>query len=476
MTAPRIGSLFSGAGGLDLAVLDVLGGHVVWHSQYEPPDKNGRPDVHQYAARILAHHWPDVPNLGDITAIDWDQVLADHGPVDVLCGGFPCQDISLAGKRAGMNSGTRSGLWRHMARAIRELQPQLVIIENTRGLLSAPAHSDVEPCPWCLGDPEDEPHLRALGAVLGDLAELGFDAEWIGVPASDVGAPHERWREFILAWPADAPRPGLEDRREGRPGRGAETPADTDNLGGHRPGARDTRRHEPAHDDLAAAHTEGIRYGHTGTPLLGGLPAAAVADSAAAATDADGRGLAGHAELPQGRDTVQRGVRGDADGRGDTAPDALGHALRQQPVAVGRSGSATVAELAGPATPSDTAGIGRREGGAEPARIVGGSDAPFGGVPDWGVYEGAIRHWEAVLGSPVPGPVDDRGRLAPEFPEWMMGYPAGHITAVPPAPGMTPSQLRNARLKAAGNGVVVQQGAAAIRALLARIQPREAEA
>ncbi len=267
------------------------------------------------------------------------------------------------------NSGIFLWTARTLARAIRELQPQLVIIENTRGLLSAPAHSDVEPCPWCLGDPEDEPHLRALGAVLGDLAELRLDAEWIGLPASDVGAPHERWREFVLAWPADTPRPRLEDQREGRPGRGPAASADADYLGGNGPGSCGAGRHEPADDDLSAAH-------------------------------------------------------------------AAGH--------------------------------GRREGGAEPARLGGRSDTAVGGAPAWGAYEGAIRRWEHVLGRPAPRPVDDRGRLAPDLPEWMMGYPAGHITAVPPAPGMTPSQLRNARLKATGNGVVIQQGAAAIRLLLAR--------
>lgn len=111
------------------------------------------------------------------------------------------------------------------------------------------------------------------------------------------------------------------------------------------------------------------------------------------------------------------------------------------------------------------------KGGAEPAGLVGGSDAPVGGSPDWGQYEPAILRWEHYLGRPAPRPVDDRGRLAPEFPEWMMGYPTGHITGVPAAPGMTASQLRNARLKAAGNGVVIDQAEAALRLLLARAVP-----
>ena len=195
----RIGSLCSGYGGLDLAVMDAVpGAEVAWHAQYEPPDKKGRPDKHQYAAQVLAHRFPGVPNHGDITAIDY----AGVEPVDVLTAGFPCQDISLAGARAGLLPGNRSGLWSHVARAIAELRPSLVFIENVRSLTSARAHSDLESCPRCMGDLGDRPALRALGAVLGDLASLGFDAEWVCVPASGVGACHKRERTFVLAWPA----------------------------------------------------------------------------------------------------------------------------------------------------------------------------------------------------------------------------------------------------------------------------------
>jgi DNA (cytosine-5)-methyltransferase 1 len=206
----RVGSLFSGYGGLDLAVEQVFDARTVWFSEINEP-----------VARVFAHHWPDAPNLGDITAIDWDAVE----PVDVLCGGFPCQDVSTVGKMAGLKPGTRSGLWAHMATAIEKLQPEWVVIENVRGLLSAsairpssegddderrnpdPATPEdatlrgVEPDPWGLGDQPARP-LRALGAVLGDLADLRYDARWIGLPASHVGAPHARFRVFILARPA----------------------------------------------------------------------------------------------------------------------------------------------------------------------------------------------------------------------------------------------------------------------------------
>ncbi len=137
-------------------------------------------------------------------------------------GGFPCQDVSTVGKRAGLAPGTRSGLWAHMAAAIDALQPEWVVIENVRGLLSSPAirppaegddHDrrnpgdatpngatlrGMERDPWHLGDNATRP-LRALGAVLGDLADLRLDARWIGLPASLVGAPHQRFRIFALA-------------------------------------------------------------------------------------------------------------------------------------------------------------------------------------------------------------------------------------------------------------------------------------
>ncbi|MFF4409786.1 DNA cytosine methyltransferase [Streptomyces sp. NPDC001404] len=188
---PRIGSLCSGYGGLDLAVGEVLGGDVVWHCEYDPADNT------QPAARILAHRWPDAPNHGDITRVDWSTVA----PIDVLTAGFPCTDVSLAGRLEGIAPGTRSGIWAHVAHAIAALRPKLVVIENVRGLLSAPATGSVGPD----GQPVDDEHrlqnLRGLGAVLGDLATLGLDADWCVYRASDAGAVHRRERVFVIAWP-----------------------------------------------------------------------------------------------------------------------------------------------------------------------------------------------------------------------------------------------------------------------------------
>lgn len=416
---PRIGSLFSGYGGLDMAVQQVLGGTVVWHSQYEPPGKNGKPDP-QHAAQILHHHWPDVPNLGDITTLNWAAVLDEHGPIDVLTGGFPCQDVSLAGVRRGMAQGNRSGLWSHMARAISILKPRLVVIENVRGLLSADAHSNVEPCPWCLGDGRDEPVLRALGAVCGDLASLGFDSSWQVLRASDVGAPHRRERVFVLAWPAaeDPDIPAGGERRVAAPGQAEGRGARAD-LGG--------RGGTPAPD------AAGLGHGNTGPQGQRGLPAPAVA------------------------------------GRASAAPDPDGDTLREQPVTVGGGRGEAVAGLAGTDAPADAdggrfAGQPKRDGepqGTEADDVHNIPDAVRRDAPAWRQYGPAIARWESVLGRPAPWAVDDRGRLSPAFVEWLMGLPAGHVTAVP---GLS----RNAQLKALGNGVVPAQAAAALRLLLAR--------
>ncbi len=200
----RIGSLFSGGGGLDLAALELFpGSSMAWHAEIEPA-----------ASRVLAHRWPGVPNLGSVTEIDWRAIE----PVDVLTGGFPCQDVSAAGLRRGMAEGTRSGLWSHMAEAIDMLRPRFVLIENVKGLLSAPAIREVEYDPPGLGDVGTRPVLRALGAVLGDLADLGFDAEWTSLRASAVGACHRRERVFILAYPADTEGGGWESVDDGTGG------------------------------------------------------------------------------------------------------------------------------------------------------------------------------------------------------------------------------------------------------------------
>jgi len=186
----KIGALFAGYGGLDMAVMDVLDTELAWYAEFD-----------KAPAKVMAHHHPDVPNLWDVTKVDWSAVE----PVDVITGGSPCQDLSHAGKRKGMKAGTRSGLWASMCDAIDIIRPRLVVWENVKGALSAEASSALEQCPRCVGDPRDRgPVLRALGRVVGDLADIGYVGRVYGLRAADVGGAHGRFRVFLCASPEDA--------------------------------------------------------------------------------------------------------------------------------------------------------------------------------------------------------------------------------------------------------------------------------
>lgn len=404
----RSGELFAGVGGLGMAVDEVFGSAPGWFCEFDAAP-----------SKVLGHHFPGVPNFGDVREVKWtpgcptcgeatgliwrrDELFGpvrkgyhcpEHGwwpldirfadpdadripePVDVLVGGFPCQDVSLAGARRGMKDGTRSGLWSEYAKAIENIRPDWVVIENVRGLISARADSEVEPCTWCVGDGDDEYHLRALDAVLADLSRLGFDAEWTPIRASEVGAPHGRYRFFILAWPATY----------------------TTGLG------RNGRTEEPRRGDVLRADA-----GDSPTSTLSLLPTPGAYD-----------GERGGSQHPDKR---------RVGGHSITLQDVTEHlALLPTP---------PVADAVAPGT-------------------------------DWGPYTAAVSGWEAVLGRPAPSPVRMDGRagnarLNPELTEWMMGWPAGWVTA--PEIGLT----RAEQLKACGNGVVPQQATAALRHLLSR--------
>jgi DNA (cytosine-5)-methyltransferase 1 len=233
-------------------------------------------EIDPWARAVLAKHWPHVHRHDDIRTAGAHNLEA----VDVLCGGFPCQDISLAGKGAGIADGTRSGLWSEYARLIRELRPKYVVVENVAALLA-----------------------RGLGRVLGDLAACGYDAEWDCIPAAAIGAPHRRDRLWLVAYPQRAEwRPvssacdglagcdgvsqrgegagwlgiGREDvahplhhRREERAlPEGAEGPAVSDAAGGGRAGAdvadaNGTRLQKSWHTGTAGAGAGGFFAGAT---------------------------------------------------------------------------------------------------------------------------------------------------------------------------------------------------------------------
>jgi len=159
----RIGSLFTGYGGLDLGVMRAIGGHVAWVADNNPA-----------AAQLLAARFPDAPNFGDVTCRSW----SDTPPVDVLTAGYPCQPFSTAGLRKGAQD--ERHLWPYVADAIAGLQPRAVILENVVN------------------------HLRiGFGQVLDDLAGLGYRTQWGVVRAADAGAPHGRARLFAIATHAD---------------------------------------------------------------------------------------------------------------------------------------------------------------------------------------------------------------------------------------------------------------------------------
>lgn len=221
----NVGSLFSGIGGFDLG-LERAGMRTVWFCEQD-----------EFCQRVLARHWPGVPCYPDVRSLvsdaagprrngsarsnaqpqrrgertggdDADRcgegeraVPVPVPPVDVLCGGFPCQDLSVAGKGAGLD-GSRSGLWSEYARLIGELRPRYVIVENVPALLA-----------------------RGFGRVLGDLAALGYDAEWDCIPASAFGAPHRRDRVWVVAYPSSEPG-GLAERRGGGQGREPSDPSE----------------------------------------------------------------------------------------------------------------------------------------------------------------------------------------------------------------------------------------------------------
>jgi DNA (cytosine-5)-methyltransferase 1 len=155
--------LFSGVGGFSLG-LERAGMRTVAFCEIEP-----------YCQAVLRKHWPGVPVFPDVRKFRTSSGNWDHWAIDVICGGFPCQDISVAGKGVGID-GSRSGIWSEYARIIGEVRPTYVIVENVATLLG-----------------------RGLGRVLGDLAALGFDAEWHCIPASAIGAPHRRDRVWIVA-------------------------------------------------------------------------------------------------------------------------------------------------------------------------------------------------------------------------------------------------------------------------------------
>ena len=393
----KVGSLFTGYGGLDIAV----GGDLAWYAEIEPA-----------ACQVLAHHYPNVPNLGDITKIDWSQVE----PVDVITGGYPCQPFSHAGLRKGKND--ERHLWPYVRDAIDALRPQYAILENVSGHLT-------------LG----------FGDVLADLATIGFNVEWGTFRASDVGAPHGRKRLFIIAYPDSQGLQGspsgsgeTQTKRHGHFEQGAGSPTNSDSTGSE------------ASDDGRP------RDGFQGRPQpmeCGGSITAHTQHDGSLASEGR-RSL--RADAVQGWQQQQEGSQRQSQGSGDSqsAADTTCKQCRKP-----------IVKYLSPFLQGQLDHLQYRECDCVSSRP--GQDA-FAG--QWGNYAPAIERWEHVLGRPAPAPTiqrNDRQRLNPVFVEWMMGLDEGHVTGH----GLSAAK----ELKMLGNGVVPQQAHAAITQLLERITP-----
>lgn len=384
----RLGSLCTGYGGLDLGVGQVLNVEHAWHAELDPD-----------ASAVLAARWPGVPNLGDLRTVDWSTVK----PVDVLTAGFPCQPVSAAGRRKGIND--ERWLWDDLATAVGRMdpRPRLLVLENVAGLLTA-----------------NRGH--ALARVVRGLAALGYVGRYRLLRASDVGAAHRRERWFCAAqlasdaavhgygytWPACVRRLPVAPVAGGAGADGISllpTPNATDGQGGVR--AVPERRshggadHGPRLRDVA--------------PLLLPTPAAR-----------DGRRGAGWGDQP-----------------GRPLSETI-HRLLPTPTVVDSRGGRNATA--------------RRSPGADAHGGTTLSDVAY--ADRWGDYAPAVRRWEAITGRAAPDPTEPgrtgNPRLAPRFVEWLMGLPDGWVTE---------HLGRSAALRVLGNGVVPAQAAAAVLAL-----------
>jgi DNA (cytosine-5)-methyltransferase 1 len=346
----KVGSLFTGYGGLDIAV----GGELAWYAEIEPA-----------ACQVLAHHYPNIPNLGDITKIDWDDVE----PVDVITGGYPCQPFSHAGNRKGKNDVRH--LWPNVLDAIRAIRPTYAILENVSGHLT-------------LG----------FADVLADLAEIGWDAEWGTFRASDVGAPHLRERIFIIAHTSR----GIGGTGQGRDHQESE-------------GATGLATHVGA----SVANTSGDGHGQQ----LHARGIAGVEGQTTGSTQQRERTRrksdAGSVDDAADTDSTSSETRTGRQGRGDTG--------RFQPVECGGSVAADTDMQTGRKTVSGVQAVivpkDRTRFDAEISRIDWGKYAPA--IARW---ESVL---ERIAPDPVVMRSDKR-RLNPRFVEWMMGLPDGWVT------------------------------------------------
>jgi len=470
----RVGSLFSGYGGLTIAV------HQVLTELGLDPELAWVSEIDRNANIVLENRFAGIPNLGDITKVDW----ADVALVDVLEGGSPCTNLSSAGKREGIKEGTASGLWFYMAEAIKQLKPQLVFWENVAGCRWASAqgghHCDntdcnLQCCKGCLGTTRGKvnPAMRALGRVVADLSNLGYDARWTTLRAKDIGACHNRERVFVIAWRRNAEHPGHD--------------------------ARSPERRLPSqnHPSLLAGSTQSS---------LTLLPTPTCVDMGEGKTidwwdkwtvakkaqhgNGNGHGNSLAIEMlklptPVARDGKGRSPKRD---RGPGLPDAL--AMLPSPRATDgvKGGHGSKGDLMLPSaviqclptpTAADSVSSGAYGYQHAPTSITL-TDAVVRLPEQFGRYAEAIRHHADIVGSLPPEPLEHNPRssnpqLNPAFVEWMMMLPPGWVTEFRSFDRKAgEGKISRANLlKLLGNGVVPAQAVAAYRQLLAECGERK---
>lgn len=364
-----IGSLFTGYGGLDMAVRMALDpdARVAWTSDVEPGP-----------VKLAEVRWPGVPNLGDITQVDWSNVE----PVDILCGGSPCQDLSLAGRRAGM-------------------------------------------------------------------ASVGYDAQWCTIRASDVGAPHQRERLFLTGHPAGEPWQlrGIAAAGETQGGRALRESRGPDRT----PGALIPT--PTASDHKAGRHQDGT--GMSLSQAVQMLPTP-VAQPSGNSPEAHLRKKPGRERITDLAILVENGLLAT----GGLLPTPQATNATASSTGYGANLHEVARELLPTPSASDAIMGLPRTSGRPPEKVT--KLATRIEYTDFGMYAPAIARWEQILGRPAPAPTvppareGGRARLSTKFVEWLMGLSDGHVT------GEDLGLTREQQLRLLGNGVVPQQGAAAI--------------
>lgn len=523
MTNLRLGGICSGYGGLHAALEQATGGTTVFVS-----------DVLDGPNRVLAKRFPEAVNIGDCTSVAWTpdcpdcqvpltvvrddagdfagyvcdsgdahapgspvvfgtDLRGDHPyPVHVFDAGTPCQDLSQAGRRAGMVEGTRSNLWVAMREGLARLRPNVVVWENVRGALSAKAHCEaendydeenplrpMEPGTRRMGGNADHALLTAFGRVLGDLASLGYDAQWQIVSASSVGAPHRRDRIFLLAY--------------------RDEKFVTDYFQEHRPELTDFGGDHALVLPTPCAQPSG----NSASAHLRKKPGRSRVTDLAVLVEGDLLATGGRLlPTPRTNDHTGPGIHGHGGQDLRTVisllptPDAYaGTRGGTQDPALRRAGGHSISlgdvvehKLVPTPSVADAKGGHISRSGNRKNELLLGGLASGGHLGRFGPYAEAISRWEARMGRLCPPPTQPTARseaacpvhgeaggtgecacsqrLSAKFVEWLMGLPDGWVTDID---GLSRSQ----QLHLLGNGVVPAQALAALTLLRRRFAPSQ---